>query len=232
MKILKAEEIKRLDAWTALIYSEPGKGKTYMVRSLKGNTLVLSVDGMYQVLEGLPNVTVLYMDADKPNEELENFLKFLIKHVDHYDNVVIDNLSTFQKFWLNERARKTTSGMPELKDYGVFDRIILELISELKNLQKNLLFLAHEKDKEITRESGGVYTQKQPDVRNLDACMGIIPLVGRLVMYKNSKDDSEERIIILQPSESTRAKDQLLGDRKAIKQMELLPLLQEQEGED
>ena len=209
-----------------MIYSEPGKGKTSMVKSLKGNTVVFSVDGMYQVLSGLDNVKVLVMDSKKPNDELGDFYRYLLKNIKDIDNIVIDNLSTFQKYWLNNIGKETKSGMPEIRDYGVLDRVLLDFISSLKDLQKNLILFAHEKKQEVTKESGGVYTQFQPDVRNMDAIMGIVPLVGRLVIVANQENQTEERIIALQPTQTTRAKDQLLGDLKTIDQMELLPRLQ------
>ena len=197
-----------------------------MIKSLKGNTVVFSVDGMYQVLSGLENVKVLVMDSKKPNDELGDFYRYLLKNIKDIDNIVIDNLSTFQKYWLNNIGKETKSGMPEIRDYGVLDRVLLDFISSLKDLQKNLILFAHEKKQEVTKESGCVYTQFQPDVRNMDAIMGIVPLVGRLVIVANQENQTEERIIALQPTQTTRAKDQLLGDLKTIDQMELLPTLQ------
>ena len=197
-----------------------------MIKSLKGNTVVFSVDGMYQVLSGLENVKVLVMDSKKPNDELGDFYRYLLKNIKDIDNIVIDNLSTFQKYWLNNIGKETKSGMPEIRDYGVLDRVLLDFISSLKDLQKNLILFAHEKKQEVTKESGGVYTQFQPDVRNMDAIMGIVPLVGRLVIVANQEKQTEDRIIALQPTQTTRAKDQLLGDLKIIDQMELLPTLQ------
>ena len=197
-----------------------------MIKSLKGNTVVFSVDGMYQVLSGLENVKVLVMDSKKPNDELGDFYRYLLKNIKDIDNIVIDNLSTFQKYWLNNIGKETKSGMPEIRDYGVLDRVLLDFISSLKDLQKNLILFAHEKKQEVTKESGGVYTQFQPDVRNMDAIMGIVPLVGRLVIVANQENQTEERIIALQPTQTTRAKDQLLGDLKTIDQMELLTKLQ------
>ena len=197
-----------------------------MIKSLKGNTVVFSVDGMYQVLSGLENVKVLVMDSKKPNDELGDFYRYLLKNIKDIDNIVIDNLSTFQKYWLNNIGKETKSGMPEIRDYGVLDRVLLDFISSLKDLQKNLILFAHEKKQEVTKESGGVYTQFQPDVRNMDAIMGIVPLVGRLVIVSNQENQTEERIIALQPTQTTRAKDQLLGDLKTIDQMELFLKLQ------
>ena len=197
-----------------------------MIKSLKGNTVVFSVDGMYQVLSGLENVKVLVMDSKKPNDELGDFYRYLLKNIKDIDNIVIDNLSTFQKYWLNNIGKETKSGMPEIRDYGVLDRVLLDFISSLKDLQKNLILFAHEKKQEVTKESGGVYTQFQPDVRNMDAIMGIVPLVGRLVIVENQEKQTEDRIIALQPTQTTRAKDQLLGNLKTIDQMQLLPTLQ------
>lgn len=223
---MSAESIDRYSNWTALIYSEPGKGKTSMVKGLKGKTIVFSVDGMYHILHGLENVDVLTMEAKQANKELGEFYRFVLKNKEKYDNIVIDNLSTFQKFWLNEMSSSTTAGMPELKHYGIIDRILLDFVASLKNLNKNLLFFAHEKKVEITRTNGGVYTQFQPDIRNMDAIMGIIPIVGRMIIVKHPETQDDERIIVLQPTQSTRAKDQLIGDRKTIQQMQLIPELQ------
>lgn len=229
MSILNAIDIKKFDNWTALIYSAPGKGKTTMVKSLEGNTVVFSTDGMYHVLSGLDNITILTMDSKRPNDELANFYKWLLKNLDSIDNIVIDNISTFQKFWLNAVGKATKSGMPEIKDYGIIDRVLLDFIASLKDLKKNVLIFAHEKKEEITRENGGTYTQFQPDVRNMSAIMGIIPLVGRLVIVENQENNKKERIIALQPSQSTEAKDQLIGNIQTIGQLELLPTLQKGE---
>lgn len=203
MKLLKAKDIKRFDNWTALIYAEPGKGKTTMLKTLKGRTLLFSIDGMYHVLEGLEDIDIVVMDPKEPADGLGKFYRYLVKHLDNYDNIVIDNITTFQHYWLNAQARNTKSGMPEMRDYGVITRVVLDFISSLKDLQKNLLILAHEKKVEITRTNGGTYTQFQPDVRGYESVMGIIPLVGRLIVVRNQESNQLERIIALQSTEST-----------------------------
>lgn len=197
-----------------------------MVKSLVGNTLVLSVDGMYHVLSGLPNVVIYTMDSAQPNDELGNFYRYLLKHIDKFDNVVIDNLSTYQKYWLNASGKVTKSGMPEIKDYGIVDRVLFDFVATLKTLKKNVLIFAHEKKVEINHEGGGVYTQFQPDIRALDAIMGIVPIVGRLVMVTDNETQKAQRTIVLQPTQATRAKDQLIGNLPTIGQMELLLKLQ------
>lgn len=229
MEEIQAADIKKYDNWTCLIYSAPGKGKTTMVKTLKGNTVVFSADGMYQVLAGLENVKILIMDSKRPNDQLASFYKWLLNNLSDIDNIVIDNLSTFQKFWLNAVGKATKSGMPEIKDYGIIDRVLLDFIASLKDLKKNVLIFAHEKKEEITRLNGGTYTQFQPEVRNMSAIMGIIPLVGRLVIVDNQENNTQERTIILQPSQTTEAKDQLIGNLSHIGQLELIPTLQKGE---
>ena len=229
MEEIQATGIKKYDNWTCLIYSAPGKGKTTMVKTLKGNTVVFSADGMYQVLAGLENVKILIMDSKRPNDQLASFYKWLLNNLSDIDNIVIDNLSTFQKFWLNAVGKATKSGMPEIKDYGIIDRVLLDFIASLKDLKKNVLIFAHEKKEEITRLNGGTYTQFQPEVRNMSAIMGIIPLVGRLVIVDNQENNTQERTIILQPSQTTEAKDQLIGNLSHIGQLELIPTLQKGE---
>lgn len=225
MQVIKANKMKKYDNWTALIYSAPGKGKTTMVKGLEGRTIVFSVDGMYHVLSGLDNVDIIPMDSKKPSDELASFYKYVLKNINDYENIVIDNLSTFQKFWLNGAGKETRSGMPEIKDYGIIDRVLLDFIASLKDLKKNVLLFAHEKKEEITKTNGGTYTQFQPDIRNLHAIMGIIPLVGRLVITTDEEKQRKRRIVILQPSQSTEAKDQLIGNLKTAEQMELLKIL-------
>lgn len=199
-----------------------------MVKSLVGRTVVLSVDGMYHVLSGLPDVDVLTMDSTKPNDELGNFYRYLLNNINEIDNIVIDNMTTFQKYWLNAAGKITKSGMPEIRDYGVIARVLFDFVASLKALKKNVLIFAHQTTEEITLEGGGVYTEFQPDIRALDAIMGIVPIVGRLVIVTNQETQKKERIIVLQPTQATRAKDQLIGNTPTIGQMELLPTLQNQ----
>lgn len=232
MKPINAAEIDKFDNWTAIIYSQPGFGKTSMVKSLVGRTIVLSVDGMYHVLSGLSNVDILTMDSTRPNEELANFYRYLLNNLENIDNIVVDNMTTFQKYWLNAVGKTTKNGMPERRDYGIIARVLFDFVASLKALKKNVLIFAHQKTEEITLEGGGVYTEFQPDIRALDAIMGIVPIVGRLVIVTNQDTQKKERIIVLQPTQSTRAKDQLIGNRPTIGQMELLPLLQNQIKEE
>ena len=95
----------------------------------------------------------------------------------------------------------------------------------MKGLNKNLIIFAHEGAYEVTKSNGGTYTRFEPHIRHNQKLMGIISLVGRLIA-RNGKEGNYRRTIILQPTENTLVKDQLIGNLKVIEQMELFPLLQ------
>lgn len=97
MKVIRASSVKKFQSFSCLIYSEPGKGKTSMVKTLTGKTIVWSVDGMYSVLEGLQNVEIWEMEPEKPIKEMEEFYRQLRSQLDDVENIVIDNLSTYIK---------------------------------------------------------------------------------------------------------------------------------------
>jgi phage nucleotide-binding protein len=74
MQILKAAELKN-EKVTALIYGPPGIGKTTLLGSLPGKTLVIDVDKGTSVLSGNENVDVVRLNEDLSN--LPEILKYL-----------------------------------------------------------------------------------------------------------------------------------------------------------
>lgn len=223
MALIKASDITPYTDWNIMVYGSPGTGKTKMVESMTGKTLVLSIDGMYSVLSGLEDVDIYVMDTSQPDKDLGAFYK--LSRDSDYTNVVIDNLSTFQKVWLNSRAKTTTSGMPEIKDYAIIDRITFDFIKSISELPVNSLFIAHEKAEERVHQNGTKYEVFVPDLRQVHSLMGILPLVGRLISFKKPESEELEREIVLQPTQKTKAKDQLNVGKATVKQMELIPLL-------
>ncbi|MGV7309188.1 AAA family ATPase, partial [Mycobacterium kansasii] len=83
---------------------KPGLGKTSAVKGLTGRTLVLSLDNSHKVLSGIPNIDVRTIDDEglesfnrnEPIEDINIFLKELDVVINDYDNLVIDNVTSFQ----------------------------------------------------------------------------------------------------------------------------------------
>ena len=190
-----------------LLYAKPGTGKTSTVRYLEGSSLLLDIDHTSQVLSGLPGISVVKIDPEKPTQQLVDFYGYAKAHIKEYDNIVVDNLSHYQKLWLMEKGKNTKSGQPELQHYGIFDSHILNMISTFNNLDANIIYTSWEATRQIQLESGQLFNQFLPDVREkvVNHVMGIIPVVARLV--KNPETNT--RGFLLSESNGTFAKNQL-----------------------
>lgn len=207
MQITSAEEMKKDEYFSIMTYSEPGVGKTSTMQYLEGKTLLLDIDNTSRVLAGKPNIDVAKIDSDHPEKSMKEFYVYAKTHLAEYNNIVLDNLSHYQKLWLMEKAKATKSGQPELKDYGIFDNHLIGLIEAFNSMAANKVFTAWETTRQITLESGQIYNQFLPDIRDkaVNHVMGIIPIVGRLVRNPQTK----ARGFILAKSDGTFAKNQL-----------------------
>ncbi|EAF8111473.1 TPA: AAA family ATPase, partial [Listeria monocytogenes] len=184
MEFIQSEKMKRSEYFNIMIYAKPGAGKTTTVKYLKGKTLMLDCDGTSKVLSGLPNITIATLDPRNPVQDMADFYGYAKAHAEEYDNVVIDNLSHYQKLWLMFNGRNTKSGQPELQHYGIFDTHLIDLISVFNNLPNtNIVYTAWENTRQIQMESGQLYNQFLPDIREkvVNHIMGIVPVVARLI---------------------------------------------------
>ena len=102
MKIIKARAIERTKNWRVLLYGKPGLGKTSVIKSLTGKTLVLDMDHSSKVLGGTDNIDVIEFDRNHPTEFMKMFLTEIDSLLSEYDNLVIDNLTSFQSDWFVE----------------------------------------------------------------------------------------------------------------------------------
>ena len=228
MEIINGKDIKRSSQANVIIYSKPGSGKTTVASLLPGKTLMLSIDGTEQVLEGSSTVDIARIDGKDPYKSLMEFYKYAKLKESEYDNFFIDNLTRYQKLWLNERSTKTKSGLPEMKDYAILDNHLLDVMEAFNSLKGNTIYTFWEATRQITHDDGQQYTQFVPDVRDKIAnhLMGIVHIVARL--YKTNEG---KRGFFLEGNESIFAKNHL-DNRKGCLQEELLKIGNKTEEEE
>ncbi|MCI2095873.1 AAA family ATPase [Lactococcus cremoris] len=216
MKITKATDISRTQYWRVLLYGKPGLGKTSAVKGLTGRTLVLSLDNSHKVLSGIPNIDVRTIDDEglesfnrnEPIEDINVFLKELDVVISDYDNLVIDNVTSFQSDWLIERGRSSKGGIRnEIQDYGDWTNYFLRIMTKIYGLPINVYVTAWEDTQEISLEDGRVITQFVPKIRKqvLSELLGWTDVVGRIKVNPNTGN----RGAILEGNDGVYAKNRI-----------------------
>lgn len=227
MKITKATNIELTKNWRVLVYSKAGLGKTSLIRYLKGKTIVLSLDNSHKVLQNAPNVDVrtiddegrISFDREHPSEDITLFLREVDEVIDQYDNLVIDNISSFESDWFIEQGRSSKNGISnEIQHYNQWTNYFLRVLSAIYSKPINIYITAWEETRDLSLETGQIITQYVPEIRSkvLNKLLGLTDVVGRIIV--NPKTD--ERGLILEGSEGTYAKNRL-DNRKACKMEDL-----------
>lgn len=218
--IVHATDLSRTDNWRVLIYGKPGVGKTTAVRYLTGKTLVLDLDDSSKVLAQTENIDVQPFDRTKPMSEMNNFVIHVADRTKDYDNLVIDNVSAFEKDWFVEQGRNSTNGIGnELQDYSRWTNYFARVMTTVfMDAQLNVLVTAWENTRDITTTSGQTFSQYAPAIRDSvrDGLLGLTDVVGRVIV--NAKTGGHG--VILEGTDAVFAKNRL--DARAVCPIEKL----------
>ena len=208
MKIIKASEIERTKNWRVLLYGKPGLGKTSVIKNLTGKTLVLDMDHSSKVLAGTDNIDVIEFDRNHPTEFMKTFLNEIDSLLSEIDNLVIDNLTSFQSDWFVEAGKSSKNGISnELQHYNQWTNYFLRVLTAIYSKPINIYVTAWEDTRELTLDTGQLITQYVPQIRSnvLNQLLGLTDVVGRIMVNVKSGN----RGVILEGSEGTYAKNRL-----------------------
>jgi nucleoside-triphosphatase THEP1 len=149
--IKKPNELTVKNTLSALIYGQPGMGKTTLALS-SPNPVLFDYDGGIHRVNAAHRVPTLQITSwEETNEVLSS------DEVKEFDTIVIDTvgkmLSFMDKYIMatNNKMRKA-DGTLSLPGYGVRKNMFIKFVEQVSLMGKSVIFVAHEREEKVGDE--------------------------------------------------------------------------------
>lgn len=149
--IKKPNELTVKNTLSALIYGQPGMGKTTLALSSPNPVLFDYDGGIHRVNAAHRAPTVQITSWEETNEVLSS------DEVKEFDTIVIDTagkmLSFMDKYIMatNPKMRKA-DGTLSLQGYGVRKNMFINFVNQVSLMGKSVIFVAHEREEKVGDE--------------------------------------------------------------------------------
>lgn len=196
--IKKPSELEIKQILTALIYGQPGVGKSSLACSAP-NAVLFDFDGGVSRIHGAHQIPTVQVRSWE--EVLDAFDE--VKKSDEYQSIIIDTVGKMLAYMedyikRNNPKMKQYDGSLSLKGFGMRKNMFIDFIKQASLMGKNVIFVAHE-----IEQKRGDETIIRPEVGGSSGndLFKELDLVGYMEMYGN------KRTISFTPCEKYYAKN-------------------------
>lgn len=198
MLIKKPSELSVKSTLTALIYGQPGIGKTTLACSAPSPVL-LDYDGGVARVNGAHQVDTVQVSSWEDTEAAIAE----IKAAGTYKSIIIDTVGKMLAYMEDYIKRtqprlKQADGSLSLKGYGVRKQMFIQLLKDTSIMGMNLIFVAHERE-----ERQGDETKVRPEISGSAAS----DLVKELDLVGYMQAVGSDRTITFDPAEKFYTKN-------------------------
>lgn len=210
--ITHANDIQNTPGISALVYGTAGVGKTSLLGSLPGKTLVIDIESGSRVLLGKQDIDLIHIPQDLTGlRDIFDWLRTSIE-ARQYEFVALDSATELEKYMLIQLANRSgKNSVPALRDYGEAQHKMREYIRILRDLTvtgQNVIINALEM--QVDAAADGII-QKSKIMPMMMAKLapeicGLVDIVGHMEISTKG-ETAGERFIRLETTELITAKD-------------------------
>jgi len=188
-----------------IIYGRPGSGKTVMLPTMVGETLILNVEGgLLSIRDKLTEGTVKSV-AVNTAQDIRN-VSMELKTEDHtFKTVAIDSLTEVQKLVMVEiMAGQTDKDVPAMRDWYKCTEEMRGMIRFFRDLPMHVFFTCLPRE-DKDEQYGNIISRPSLSGKLADDACGYVDLV--LYLLVKEEEGELNRYCLTQPTDRFYAKD-------------------------